>query len=86
MRQGPKPSNPRHGEGLQEVKCCEYGAFRETYGADRERRRIRRAQREALVLLVRLFDNTENRLLHDVLVKAHGCLDTATRAPRKGKR
>lgn len=54
--------------------------------ADRERRRIRRAQREALVLLVRLFDNTENRLLHDVMVKAHGCLDTATRAPRKGKR
>jgi hypothetical protein len=55
-------------------------------GAERERRRIRRAQREALRVLCRIFDQTQNRMLHDLLLAAHDQLDAATRAPRKGRR
>jgi len=58
----------------------------EKRGADRERRRIRRAQRGALSQLCRIFDRTNNSMLHDLLLACHVQLNAATRSRGKGKR
>jgi hypothetical protein len=60
---------------------CQFCKPHEQQGADRERRRIRRAQREALVAIGAFSGWNESRV-----TDALNVIDAATRAPKKGRK